>query len=249
MTIIRPGGLALTKKAIEKAALPQGARVLDIGCGEGDTVALLASDYGFNATGVDVSTELIDKAKSRHPDLDFHQMEAELLDFDSKSFDGIFMECSLSVFRLHEDAAFEAYCLLKPGGKLIITDLYIKNPDPAAVAQMLNEAAEKANKPRAYGDCAENEKPSFVMLNDAFVVDELAGMLEDMGFILEHYEDESPALASFAAEAIMAHGSLEAYFKAVTPEGEDPASYCACSAFSNKDSLGYFLMILKKPAT
>ena len=257
--MIRPGGEALTKKAIEKAKLPEGARVLDIGCGEGDTVALLKKEYDFEPVGVDLSSKLIDKGRVRHPGIDLRPMEAEFLDFESKSFDAVFMECSLSVCRLQEDAAFEAYCVLKPGGKLIISDLFLKNPDPVAVAKMLADSREKAMRPKAEGACGENERPSFVMLDGAFVVDELAAMLEGIGFELEYFENAEGALANFAAQAIMGHGSLEEYFKAVVPEGEDPAAYCACSAFCGgaikegsackyPKNLGYFLMILRKPS-
>jgi len=246
MAMIRPGGDALTKKAIETAQLPDGAKVLDVGCGEGDTAALLSEQFGFIVTGVDQSGKLINKGKLRHKDLDVRRMEAEFLDFESKSFDAVLMECSLSVFRLQDDAAFEAYCVLKPGGKLIITDLFIKNPDPAAVAKMITEADQKASRPKAEGACGENEKPSYVMLDGAFVADELLAMLEETGFILEHFSDESGVLAGFAAQAIMGHGSLEEYFKAVVPDGEDPSAYCPCAAFEAKN-LGYFLMVLKKP--
>jgi hypothetical protein len=112
---------------------------------------------------------------------------------------------------------------------------------------MLAEANEKAGKPKVEGACGENERPSFVRLDGAFVIDELAAMLTEMGFELEHFEDESGVLAGFAAQAIMGHGSLEEYFKAVVPVGDDPANYCPCSAFKDPKALGYFLMILKKP--
>ena len=246
MSMIRPGGEALTKKAVELAKLPEGAKALDVGCGDGDTVALLREEFGFQTTGADRSTKLISKGKSRRKDSDLRCMEAEFLDFESKSFDAVFMECSLSVFRLQDDAAFEAYCVLKPGGKLVVSDLYLKNPDPKAVAKMIKEADEKTNRPKIEGACGANEKPSYVMLDGAFVADELLAMLEETGFVLEHFSDESDALAGFAAQAIMGHGSLEEYFKAVVPEGEDPSAYCPCSAFTAKN-LGYFLMILKKP--
>ena len=244
--MIRPGGDALTKKAIEIAKLPQGAKALDIGCGEGDTVALLNEEFGFEASGVDLSYKLIDKGKSRHPGLDLRRMEAEFLEFDSMAYDAVFMECSLSVIRLQEDAVFEAYCVLKPGGKLIITDLFLKNPDPFAVEKMQKEAYEKSIQPKIEGACGENERPSYVMLDGAFVVDELAGMAQEIGFEVEYFEDESNVLAGFMAQAVMGHGSIEEYFKAVIPEGEDPSGYCACPAFNAKN-LGYFLMILKKP--
>lgn len=248
MAMIRPGGEALTKRIIEKAKLPDGAKALDIGCGEGDTAALLKEQYGFDVTGIDLSYKLIDKGKARHAGLDLRRMEAEYLDFETRTFDAVLMECSLSVCRLHEDAVFEAYCVLKPGGKLIISDLYVRDPDPAAVAKMLEEAHKKASQPRVENECGENEKPSFVMMDGAFVVDELAGMAEEIGFEIEYFENASDVLADFAAQAVMGHGSLEAYFKSVVPEGEDPAVYCACSAFGlEAKKLGYFIMILKKP--
>ncbi|MCL2492458.1 MAG: methyltransferase domain-containing protein [Clostridiales bacterium] len=249
MTMIRPGGEALTKKAIELAGFPDGARVLDVGCGEGDTVRLLKEQYGFDAVGIDASNKMVDSAKARHPGLDLRVMEAEFLDFESNTFDAVLMECFLSVARLQPDASFEAYCTLKPGGKLILTDLYRRNPDPAKVAAMLTEAHEKARQPKVDGACGENSAPSFVMLDGAFVVDELAGMLEETGFEVEYFSDETAALAGFAAQAIMGHGSLTEYFQAVVPEGEDPAAYCACGAFEGGDcpkDLGYFLMILRK---
>lgn len=244
--MIRPGGELLTKRAIKQAAIPKGAKILDVGCGDGDTVALL-TEQGFDAAGVDMSSKLIARGRERHKDIDLRCMEAEFLDFESKTFDAVLMECSLSVFRLHEDAVFEAYCLLKPGGKLIISDLYLKSPDPKAVEKMLIEASEKASKPKVEGGCDENEKQSFVMLDGALVIDELAGKIEEMGFEIEYFEDVEHAIANFAAQAIMGHGSLEEYFKAVVPEGDDPARYCSCSAFKNAKDLGYFLMILRKP--
>ena len=250
MTMIRPGGEALTIKAVKKANLPEGAAILDMGCGEGDTAALLASNFGFKTTGIDASYKLIEKGKKKYPDLDLRLMEAEHLEFESRVFDAVFMECSLSVMRIQEDAAFEAYCVLKPGGKLIITDLYTPDPDPAAVAAMLAAAKEKRERPRVKGDCGENTRQSVVMLDGALIVDELAAMLEDIGFELECFENVSYALTEFAAHAIMEHGSIAEYFKCVIPEGDDPAAYYACAAFGDGKKRpkkpGYFLLILKK---
>jgi ubiquinone/menaquinone biosynthesis C-methylase UbiE len=244
--MIRPGGEALTGKAVNLAGLRAGDRVLDVGCGEGDTVLLLREKFEMAAVGVDVSSKMIDRGKARHPGLDLRRMEAHALEFDSRTFDAVLMECSLSVMRLQEDVCFEAYCMLKPGGKLIITDLYLQNPDMERVAAMLAEAHEKASRPKIDNACEENENPSFIMLDGAIVADELHGMLEEIGFKLVHFEDVPHALSNFAAQAIMGFGSLEEYFKAQMPEGEDPNAYCSCEAFQNKKNLGYFLMILEK---
>jgi SAM-dependent methyltransferase len=231
--MIRPGGESLTVKAVEQADLPAGAAVLDVGCGEGDTAALLRERFGFKATGIDISHNLIKRGAARYPGLDLRRMEAEFLEFESRAFDAVLMECSLSVLRLQPDALFEAYCVLKPGGKLIVTDLYVRNPDPEAVIDMFAKGREKARLPKVEGACGDNAAPSFLMLDGALLVDELAGACEEMGFRLTHFSDESSVLAGFAAQAVMGHGSLAAYFRSVTPEGEDPALYCACSAFGS----------------
>ncbi len=54
--------------------IPPGARVLDIGCGIGDTLAALQPSFGV---GVDLSPAMIDVARKRHPDLKFHVGDAE----------------------------------------------------------------------------------------------------------------------------------------------------------------------------
>ena len=244
--MIRPGGEALTIKAVEKIGLRSGDRVIDIGCGEGETVLLLKEKFGLDAVGADASGKMIDKGKAKHPELDLRRMDSHTMEFDSNTFDSVFMECSLSVMRLQEDACFEAYCMLKPGGKLVVTDVYRQNPDMKKVAAMLEEAHEKASRPKVENDCDENESVSFIMLDGAIVVDELYGMLEDIGFKLVHFEDIPHALSNFAAQAIMGFGSLDEYFRAQVPEGEDPKAYCLCEAFNNKKNLGYFLMILEK---
>ena len=54
--------------------IPIGARVLDLGCGTGDLLAVLQPSLGV---GVDLSPVMIDRAQSKHPDLTFHVGDAE----------------------------------------------------------------------------------------------------------------------------------------------------------------------------
>lgn len=54
--------------------IPENARVLEIGCGVGDTLSALKPAYGV---GVDFSPSLIDIARSRHPELKFVVGDAE----------------------------------------------------------------------------------------------------------------------------------------------------------------------------
>ena len=66
----------------------EGERILDIGCGNG-TLTKKIKDLGARVVGIDQSEEMIELAKSNFKEIEFHQMNAETLNFKSE-FDGIF---------------------------------------------------------------------------------------------------------------------------------------------------------------
>jgi ubiquinone/menaquinone biosynthesis C-methylase UbiE len=123
MSVWNIGEGNIIKDAWAKAGIKSGARVLDAGCGEGATCALLAELLGAVPTGIDISDEMISRAKEAHPDLDFRKGEADFMEFESLSFDVVIMECVLSAIKMQEEALHEAYCVLRLGGTIIITDL------------------------------------------------------------------------------------------------------------------------------
>src|SRR5215468_5829519 len=51
-----------------KFLIPEGARVLELGCGTGDVLAALKPSFGV---GVDFSAGMISQARQAHPDLTF----------------------------------------------------------------------------------------------------------------------------------------------------------------------------------
>ncbi len=65
--------------------IPAGSKVLEIGCGTGDLLANIKPSLGV---GIDISPAVIDLARSKHPHLNFHCLDAEYLDQDdsTKSF-------------------------------------------------------------------------------------------------------------------------------------------------------------------
>ena len=73
--------------AIYKFFVPAGSRVLEIGCACGDLLAALRPSRGV---GIDFSAEMIKRARARHPDLDFVQMDAHALELN-ESFDFIIL--------------------------------------------------------------------------------------------------------------------------------------------------------------
>jgi SAM-dependent methyltransferase len=124
---LRPGGLDLTRRALELMRLPRNARVLDAGCGTGRTVEYLSS-MGFNAFGLDLSTQLLQAGCRENTGLPVFQADASTLPVASNSLDMIITECSLSVFRPSKNLLEGFFRSLRPGGTLVVTDLYSRNP-------------------------------------------------------------------------------------------------------------------------
>ena len=72
--------------AVYQQLIPNGATILELGCGQGDLLASLCPSVGF---GVDFSDNAIAQAKLKYPDLHFSVMDAQELTLDSQSFDYI----------------------------------------------------------------------------------------------------------------------------------------------------------------
>jgi SAM-dependent methyltransferase len=121
---IRPGGLALTDRAVEFCRFAAGAQLLDVGCGAGATVEHLRERYGFAARGVDISRKLISEGLGRNPALPLAAGGAEALPVHGESLDGLFCECVLSLVESPLGALAEFHRVLRADALLILSDVY-----------------------------------------------------------------------------------------------------------------------------
>jgi ubiquinone/menaquinone biosynthesis C-methylase UbiE len=62
---------------IYRFLIPPGLRVLELGCGSGDLLASLQPSYGL---GIDICSAMVDRARTAHPGLEFHTLDAHELE-------------------------------------------------------------------------------------------------------------------------------------------------------------------------
>ncbi|KOV70052.1 methyltransferase type 11 [Streptomyces sp. AS58] len=124
-----PGGTTLTRRLAGHLALAPGLRVLDIASGRGTTALLLADAYRVRADGIDyapANTALAQGAAQAAGLADravFTTGDAEHLPYAAETFDAVVCECALCTFPDKARAAAEFARVLKPGGRLGITDV------------------------------------------------------------------------------------------------------------------------------
>ena len=111
-----------TKRLIELAELQPGARVLDLGAGDGDGVRLLRS-LGHDACGID-----------RKAAQDVEAGDLLHTGFAGGSFDAVMSECAFFVSGDVPGALRESARLLKQGGMLLLADVFFQPPEPLLAA-------------------------------------------------------------------------------------------------------------------
>ncbi|MFJ6747037.1 MULTISPECIES: class I SAM-dependent DNA methyltransferase [unclassified Streptomyces] len=108
-------------------ALPDGSRVLDLGCGTGAPTARQLSDAGHRVVGVDISPAMIKLSRENVPAAEFHRLDiADLRNGrlgGPGSFDGIAAFFSLLMLPRAEIpyALGMLHDLLRPGGLLALS--------------------------------------------------------------------------------------------------------------------------------
>jgi arsenite methyltransferase len=126
-----PGGLALTRRLAGHLALRPGQAVLDVASGPGATARLLATEHQVSVTGVDLSVANVKRAMTDAAAVDgvrFEVGDAERLPLPDASVDAVVCECAFCTFPDKPTAAAELARVLRPGGRLGITDVTV-DPD------------------------------------------------------------------------------------------------------------------------
>lgn len=105
-----------------RALLPEGARVLDVGCGTGDLSLELFENAAAQVTGIDFCAPMLKFAKSKAPDVQFIEGDALRLPFAEASFDGLTIGFALRNLASVERGLSELLRVLKPNGIVAILE-------------------------------------------------------------------------------------------------------------------------------
>jgi len=100
--------------------IPENSSVLEIGCGIGN---LLSSVKPKNGLGIDISNNMIETARSLHPDLEFAASDAHNLSTTNskKDFDDIILSNLISYLDDIQTALLEVRRICDENARVIIT--------------------------------------------------------------------------------------------------------------------------------
>jgi SAM-dependent methyltransferase len=176
-----PGGIDLTRQLADVLCLRPSERVIDVASGIGTTASLLAAEYDVEVLGVDLGPAQVATARARASSrgLDtrvcFEVGDAEQLPVSDASFDVAVCECALCTFPDKATAARELARVVRPRGRIGITDVWLQaerlDPDLAGLAGRV------------------------ACLADARPIHEMCEILDAAGLAVAHVERHDNALA------------------------------------------------------
>jgi arsenite methyltransferase len=175
------------------AALKPGETVLDLGSGAGFDAFLAAQRVGpeGRVIGVDMTPEMIARATNLakihgYANVDFRLGDIEALPVNDASVDVILSNCVVNLAPDKAKVFREAFRVLKPGGRLQVSDLVLARPLPEALLEDMD----------AYAACI-----SGAMLKDAYLAAIRAAEFEGVNVASERHfglAELSPELMELA---------------------------------------------------
>jgi len=118
------GGLEFLDYTGAYAGLGPEHRVLEFGCGMGDSCEYVASRFGCRVTGVDLSPQQIERARERHGDSSgFDFVAADVLNWEPPHrYDAVYFLEMLPIIQDCRTLLEKLHSWLRPGGALTMTD-------------------------------------------------------------------------------------------------------------------------------
>lgn len=182
------------------ASLKEGETVLDLGSGAGFDCFLAAKKVGEKGKviGVDMTPEMIDKArenarKNRYKNVEFRLGEIENLPVADNSVDIIISNCVINLSPNKKSVFKEAFRVLKPGGRLMVSDVVLLKELPQEVKKST----------QAYIGCV-----SGAMMKDEYIETIREAGFQEVKIIEETHFPSEYVLDDPTAKAIMENSNM-----------------------------------------
>ena len=226
---------------LERSGINSESRVLDIGCGNGNSALWLAQQTGCEVIGIDLSSDRIANAIAKakqNPSLhlSFQKSSATQLSFPDESFTHVWSQATLYHVHERKQALMEVYRVLKTGGRFVFDDLITPIP-----VEILSETAYKYVYNR-------------ILFKPLFSGESYGDFLSKLGFnILQTENLDRHLCKSYELLSKLAH-QHETEVKALyDSSGLDPEKYISptfsyqkvCEAIDRKE-LGWFFYLCQK---
>ncbi|WP_025717626.1 class I SAM-dependent methyltransferase [Paenibacillus sp. 1-18] len=160
-----------------------GERILDVGCGNGDLTAEIAA-AGAIPTGLDLSEEMVMRAKQKYPFLNV-QVEDACHYRTDVPFDAVFSNAVLHWIKDAEAVARSIWLALREGGRFVAE--FAGNGNVAMLTTAMQQALE------AHGYTWAGRNPWYFP-----TIGEYASLLEQTGFrvtLAQHFDRPTPLKA------------------------------------------------------
>ena len=188
------GGLAANDALADWAGIGATDRVLDLCCGLGGPARYLAHRLGCRVTGVDLTVSRVEGAArltelTRLGDLvDFRAANALDLPFKDGSFDVVYSQEGFCHIPNKPRLIAECARMLKPGGRIVFTDILVTVDTP-------DTALERLNREMTFNDLA-----SYV---------EYESLLRGNGCPMAQFEDLGPAWRDILQDRLRMYRGLK----------------------------------------
>ena len=194
------------------AALKPGEVVLDLGSGAGFDAFLCGPKVGASGRviGVDMTPDMLAKARGNLAgysqrtglsNVEFRMGEIEHLPVADASVDVVISNCVINLSPDKPQVWREIARVLKPGGRVAVSDMVLLKPLPAALAAAIN----------AYVGC----------IAGASLLDDLRAMMRDAGLVKLELTPKPAYVETLSA----GDDPLYRQVRALLPEGGSPADY------------------------